>query len=188
MKAKLALLEASPSTSQSLKPFQSKNKGLVAKTFDWDEKEVSNVEEITHVRVLMALADYELSVGKNYDCNGEWIDITMRKIHIKKPIWYVDSGCLKSDHLGKFDAKADDGYFPGYSFVSKVFRVFNTRRQQIEETYHDTFNESIEATRKKWTRLQLYTKSDEESHITARDGVTKQYNGVKTSKRRRLDF
>ncbi|GJS92663.1 retrovirus-related pol polyprotein from transposon TNT 1-94 [Tanacetum coccineum] len=41
------------------------------------------------------------------------------------------------DHLGKFDAKANDGYFLGYSFVSKAFRVYNIRRQQIEETYHD---------------------------------------------------
>ncbi|GKA24360.1 retrovirus-related pol polyprotein from transposon TNT 1-94 [Tanacetum coccineum] len=49
------------------------------------------------------------------------------------------------DHLGKFDVKADDGYFLGYSFVSKAFRVFNTRRQQIEETYHVTFDESMEA-------------------------------------------
>ncbi|GKD51006.1 retrovirus-related pol polyprotein from transposon TNT 1-94 [Tanacetum coccineum] len=32
------------------------------------------------------------------------------------------------DHLGKFDAKADDGYFLGYSSVSKAFRVYNTRR------------------------------------------------------------
>nr|GEV24569.1 retrovirus-related Pol polyprotein from transposon TNT 1-94 [Tanacetum cinerariifolium] len=51
------------------------------------------------------------------------------------------------DHLGKFDAKADDGYFLGYSFVSKSFRVFNTRRQQVEETYHVTFDESMEAIR-----------------------------------------
>ncbi|GKE84524.1 retrovirus-related pol polyprotein from transposon TNT 1-94, partial [Tanacetum coccineum] len=51
------------------------------------------------------------------------------------------------DHLGKFDAKADDGYFLGYSFVSKAFRVFNTRRQQVKETYHVTFNESMEAIR-----------------------------------------
>ncbi|GKD22355.1 retrovirus-related pol polyprotein from transposon TNT 1-94 [Tanacetum coccineum] len=51
------------------------------------------------------------------------------------------------DHLGKFDAKANDGYFLGYSFVSKAFRVFNTRRQQVEETYHVTFDESIEAIR-----------------------------------------
>ncbi|GJZ72760.1 retrovirus-related pol polyprotein from transposon TNT 1-94 [Tanacetum coccineum] len=45
------------------------------------------------------------------------------------------------DHLGKFNAKADDGYFLGYSSVSKAFRVYNTRRQQIEETYHVTFDE-----------------------------------------------
>ncbi|GJW21821.1 retrovirus-related pol polyprotein from transposon TNT 1-94 [Tanacetum coccineum] len=47
----------------------------------------------------------------------------------------------------KFDAKADDGYFLGYSFVLKAFRVFNTRRQQVEETYHVTFDESLEAIR-----------------------------------------
>ncbi|GKD67989.1 retrovirus-related pol polyprotein from transposon TNT 1-94 [Tanacetum coccineum] len=51
------------------------------------------------------------------------------------------------DHLGKFNAKADDGYFLGYSSVSKAFRVYNTRRQQIEETYHVTFDESMEAIR-----------------------------------------
>ncbi|GJU45665.1 retrovirus-related pol polyprotein from transposon TNT 1-94 [Tanacetum coccineum] len=52
------------------------------------------------------------------------------------------------DHLGTFDAKADDGYFLGYSFVSKSFRVFNTRRQQIEERdYHVEFDESMEAIR-----------------------------------------
>ncbi|GJT82865.1 hypothetical protein Tco_1057207 [Tanacetum coccineum] len=40
MKAKLALLEASPSSSENPKSFQPKNKGLVAETFDWDEEEV----------------------------------------------------------------------------------------------------------------------------------------------------
>ncbi|GJZ69994.1 hypothetical protein Tco_0633544 [Tanacetum coccineum] len=79
MKAKLALLEASLSTSQPSKPFQSKNKGLVVETFDWDEEEVSDDEEETQVKVLMALADDELSVGKNHARNGEWIDITMKK-------------------------------------------------------------------------------------------------------------
>ncbi|GJS76764.1 retrovirus-related pol polyprotein from transposon TNT 1-94 [Tanacetum coccineum] len=48
------------------------------------------------------------------------------------------------DYLGKFDEKADDGYFLGYSLVSKAFRVFNTRRQQTEETYHITFDESTD--------------------------------------------
>ncbi|GKC06662.1 retrovirus-related pol polyprotein from transposon TNT 1-94 [Tanacetum coccineum] len=48
------------------------------------------------------------------------------------------------DHLGKFDAKADGGYVLGYSFVTKAF---NTRRQNIEETYPVTFDESMEAIR-----------------------------------------
>ncbi|GJZ88319.1 retrovirus-related pol polyprotein from transposon TNT 1-94 [Tanacetum coccineum] len=52
-----------------------------------------------------------------------------------------------SDHLRKFVAKVDDRYFLGYSFNSKAFKVFNTRRQQIEETYHVTFDESIKAIR-----------------------------------------
>ncbi|GKC95946.1 hypothetical protein Tco_1161388, partial [Tanacetum coccineum] len=51
----------------------------------------------------------------------------------------------------KFDEKSDDGYFFGYSLVSKAFRVFNTRRQQTKETYHITFNESTDAI--KFTKL-----------------------------------
>ncbi|GJS60397.1 ribonuclease H-like domain-containing protein [Tanacetum coccineum] len=56
-------------------------------------------------------------------------------------------GCLvfihkNIDHLGKFDEKADDGFFLGYSLVAKAFRVFNIRRQEIKETYHVTFNEA----------------------------------------------
>ncbi|GJU20228.1 hypothetical protein Tco_1153570 [Tanacetum coccineum] len=50
-----------------------------------------------------------------------------------------------NSELTMFDEKADDGYLLGYSLVSKAFRVFNTRRQQIEETYHKTFDESPDA-------------------------------------------
>nr|GEU71077.1 hypothetical protein [Tanacetum cinerariifolium] len=49
------------------------------------------------------------------------------------------------DYLGKFDEKANDDYLLRYSLVSKAFRVFNTRRQQTEETYHITFDESPDA-------------------------------------------
>ncbi|GJR05357.1 hypothetical protein Tco_0528341 [Tanacetum coccineum] len=82
MKAKLTLLETSPSTSQSLKPFQTKNKGLVSEIFDWDEEEVSNDEEITQVKVRIALTDDELSVAKNNARNGEWIDIKIKSEQI----------------------------------------------------------------------------------------------------------
>ncbi|GJT67373.1 retrovirus-related pol polyprotein from transposon TNT 1-94 [Tanacetum coccineum] len=45
------------------------------------------------------------------------------------------------DRLRKFDEKADDGFFLGYSPVAKAFRVFNIKRQEIEESYHVTFSE-----------------------------------------------
>ncbi|GJY62543.1 retrovirus-related pol polyprotein from transposon TNT 1-94 [Tanacetum coccineum] len=49
------------------------------------------------------------------------------------------------DHLGKFDEKADDGFFLGYSPVAKAFSVFNIRRQEMEEIVHVTFSEDDEA-------------------------------------------
>nr|GEW77186.1 retrovirus-related Pol polyprotein from transposon TNT 1-94 [Tanacetum cinerariifolium]GEZ80628.1 retrovirus-related Pol polyprotein from transposon TNT 1-94 [Tanacetum cinerariifolium] len=54
---------------------------LVAETFDWDEEEVSDDEEMTQVKILMALANDEFLVGKNHARSDEWIDITMRKRH-----------------------------------------------------------------------------------------------------------
>nr|GEW45891.1 putative ribonuclease H-like domain-containing protein [Tanacetum cinerariifolium] len=46
------------------------------------------------------------------------------------------------DHLGKFDGKADEGFFIGYSTHSKAFRVFNTRTKIVEENLHITFLEN----------------------------------------------
>ncbi|GKD70139.1 retrovirus-related pol polyprotein from transposon TNT 1-94, partial [Tanacetum coccineum] len=40
------------------------------------------------------------------------------------------------DHLGKFDGKADEGFFVGYSTNSKAFRVFNSRTRIIEKNLH----------------------------------------------------
>ncbi|GJV24777.1 putative ribonuclease H-like domain-containing protein [Tanacetum coccineum] len=46
------------------------------------------------------------------------------------------------DPLGKFDGKADERFFVGYSINSKVFRVFNTRTRKVEENLHITFLEN----------------------------------------------
>ncbi|GJX14724.1 retrovirus-related pol polyprotein from transposon TNT 1-94, partial [Tanacetum coccineum] len=53
----------------------------ITETFDWDEEKVSDEEEVTQVKVLMALAGDELTVRKSHACNGEWVDITMRKVN-----------------------------------------------------------------------------------------------------------
>ncbi|GJQ96291.1 retrovirus-related pol polyprotein from transposon TNT 1-94 [Tanacetum coccineum] len=46
------------------------------------------------------------------------------------------------DQLGKFDGKADEGFFIGYSLNSKAFRVFNSRIRIVEENLHIRFSES----------------------------------------------
>nr|GEW01838.1 hypothetical protein [Tanacetum cinerariifolium] len=56
IKAKLALLEAS-------------------------EEEVFKDEEVTQVKVLMALVDDELNVKNSHARNGAWVDITIRKVN-----------------------------------------------------------------------------------------------------------
>nr|GEX94311.1 retrovirus-related Pol polyprotein from transposon TNT 1-94 [Tanacetum cinerariifolium] len=49
------------------------------------------------------------------------------------------------DHLGKFDEKADDGFFLGYSLVAKAFRVFNIKRQEMEKIVYVTFSKDDDA-------------------------------------------
>nr|GEW61741.1 retrovirus-related Pol polyprotein from transposon TNT 1-94 [Tanacetum cinerariifolium] len=56
-------------------------------------------------------------------------------------------GCLVTifntlDPLGKFDGKADEGFFIGYSVNSKAFKVFNHRTRIVDETLHITFLEN----------------------------------------------
>ncbi|GJU49058.1 ribonuclease H-like domain-containing protein [Tanacetum coccineum] len=60
---------------------------------------------------------------------------------------YSENGChvmiLNTlDHLGKFDAKGDEGFFVGYSLSSKAFRVYNKRTRHIEENLHIDFLEN----------------------------------------------
>nr|GEY09855.1 ribonuclease H-like domain-containing protein [Tanacetum cinerariifolium] len=41
--------------------------------------------------------------------------------------------------LGTFDGKSDEGFFVGYSLISKAFRVYNTRTKKVEENLHIGF-------------------------------------------------
>ncbi|GJW70776.1 putative ribonuclease H-like domain-containing protein [Tanacetum coccineum] len=43
------------------------------------------------------------------------------------------------DHLGKFDGKADEGFFVAYLIKSKSIRVFNSRTRIVEENLHVQF-------------------------------------------------
>nr|GFA01804.1 ribonuclease H-like domain-containing protein [Tanacetum cinerariifolium] len=43
---------------------------------------------------------------------------------------------------GRFDGKADEGFFVGYPVNNNAFRVFNSRTKIVEETLHITFLEN----------------------------------------------
>ncbi|GJV05927.1 ribonuclease H-like domain-containing protein [Tanacetum coccineum] len=59
----------------------------------------------------------------------------------------ADSKCLVTilntiDHSSKFNGKADEGFFVGYSVNNKAFRVFNSKTRLVEENLHIRFSES----------------------------------------------
>nr|GFA74185.1 ribonuclease H-like domain-containing protein [Tanacetum cinerariifolium] len=69
----------------------------------------------------------------------------------KNSVLFTDSKCLvlgkdfklnDDNHLEKFNAKGDEGYFVGYSPSSKAFRVFNKRTKKVEENLHLDFLEN----------------------------------------------
>ncbi|GKF07301.1 hypothetical protein Tco_0041525, partial [Tanacetum coccineum] len=56
-------------------------------------------------------------------------------------------------YLCKFDEKADEGFFIGYSTNSKAFRVFNSRTKIVEKNLHVQFSENtpnITGSRPNW--------------------------------------
>ncbi|GJZ77925.1 retrovirus-related pol polyprotein from transposon TNT 1-94 [Tanacetum coccineum] len=124
-----------------------------------------NIENLNEVRVKKLRSDYgtefrnhkleEFCDEKAYDVfRGRSPDIS----------YFYVFGCLvhihnHRDHLGKFDEKADDGFFLGYSLVAKAFRVFNIRRQEMEGTIHVTFSEDDEA-------ISQSSTEDEDIHLS----------------------
>jgi len=50
----------------------------------------------------------------------------------------------EKENLGKFDSKADEAIFLGYSLTSKVYRVFNRRILNVEKSMHVVFDEIVD--------------------------------------------
>jgi len=46
------------------------------------------------------------------------------------------------DNIGKFDAKADNGIFIGYSSHSHAYRIYNKHTMTVEESVHVVFDET----------------------------------------------
>ncbi|GJX14969.1 ribonuclease H-like domain-containing protein [Tanacetum coccineum] len=64
--------------------------------------------------------------------------VDLKSIGLRCPVTILNT----RDHLGKFDGKADEGFFVGYSIVSKAMRVFNKRTRIVEETLNIRYLEN----------------------------------------------
>ncbi|GJT40424.1 hypothetical protein Tco_0940289 [Tanacetum coccineum] len=86
IKARLYPLSTEGSSSKETKATKDMNKGIIAEVYDWDEEEVSSDEDdMMNVKVLMALAKDEdaindNAVAKESACNGEWVNIIIKKV------------------------------------------------------------------------------------------------------------
>ncbi|GKD56724.1 putative ribonuclease H-like domain-containing protein [Tanacetum coccineum] len=81
------------------------------------------------------------------------------------------------DPLSKFDEKADEGFFVGYSINSKAFRVFNTRTRKVEENMHINFLENkpnVVGSRPEWLfDIDLLTNSMNYEPVTVGNQTNK---------------
>ena len=67
-----------------------------------------------------------------------------RKLNVKF-IHVFGSRCFifnSKENRNKFDAKADEGIFLGYSLNSNAYTVLNKHSKKIEETYYVTFDDN----------------------------------------------
>nr|GEV86045.1 hypothetical protein [Tanacetum cinerariifolium] len=87
LKAKMAVLtkridDFSKGKSEKGKSKQERSeKGLIVESFNWDDDSVSSKDErITKIRAFMAITEDEPS-GKADARSGQWVDITMKKVH-----------------------------------------------------------------------------------------------------------
>ncbi|GJW50012.1 putative ribonuclease H-like domain-containing protein [Tanacetum coccineum] len=81
-----------------------------------------------------------------------------------RPFGCPDTILNTIDHLGKFNGKADERFFVGYSLNSKAFRVFNSRTRIVEENLHIRFSESTP------NAVDLKSSHDDRSKPSSDDG------------------
>nr|GEU50046.1 retrovirus-related Pol polyprotein from transposon TNT 1-94 [Tanacetum cinerariifolium] len=123
------------------RPWLSEAEGFILPNHDTDESSVYS----TPLPSLKKLDGVELISGSKTIKSILKSKSTFKAEAFKGVIINEPSSAPARDHLAKFNENADDGYFLGYSLVSKAFKVFNTKRQKTKETYHITFDKSLDA-------------------------------------------
>nr|GEV10924.1 hypothetical protein [Tanacetum cinerariifolium] len=94
---------------------------------------VAKRRNITLIEAARTMTSYDVFIGTSPDISYFYVFGCPVHIHNHK------------DHLRKFNKKANDEFFLGYSPVAKAFRVFNIKRKEMEEIVHVTFSKDDES-------------------------------------------
>ncbi|GKD01037.1 retrovirus-related pol polyprotein from transposon TNT 1-94 [Tanacetum coccineum] len=97
------------------------------------QEEVSDEEEVTQVKVLIALADDELTVGKSHAHNGEWVDITIRKVNT---LLSIDEDVDWQNYLKSENYKAQP-----YQYASSSKQILKAKAKPFPPCTHCGFND-----------------------------------------------
>ncbi|GJV85180.1 retrovirus-related pol polyprotein from transposon TNT 1-94 [Tanacetum coccineum] len=180
MKAKLALLEANPPTSQSSKPFQSKNKGLVAKTFDWDEEEVFDVRKRLRSSETKSTIPSVHTKVKNTEQESKLNELTKLVQKLKEEVYVKQPPGFESSEFPDYVCKLDKALYglkqaPMACYkLSKQFEKLMTKKFEISMMGELTYflglqikqdDKGISICQKQYTRnlLKEYKISDSSS-------------------------
>ncbi|GJS28288.1 hypothetical protein Tco_0488908 [Tanacetum coccineum] len=129
VKAKLALLSSSASASKATTV---KNKGLIAEAYEWDEEEVSfDDNEMVEVKVLMALAEDNDAVSKEGARNGEWVKISMRKVHTLLEMEDNDDRKTYLDYLCNYLNYVEEQKINLLAKHKNIVQELNTCKEQL---------------------------------------------------------
>nr|GEX54105.1 ribonuclease H-like domain-containing protein [Tanacetum cinerariifolium] len=110
-----------------------------------------------YLKSLWRIVKDRFSTSKPTNFSNEYLLLTLKRM-FEKPneqdaIWRNQKSVhglalsIAAEELmlpseSKFDGKADEGFFVGYSTNSKAFRIFNSRTRIVEENLHVKFSEN----------------------------------------------
>nr|GEU76252.1 uncharacterized mitochondrial protein AtMg00810-like [Tanacetum cinerariifolium] len=138
------------------------------------------------------LIDLRLPLGGGFPSKTNHLNLFVQS-DIRKPIWYLDTGCsslisinklFDAKYIVQFDAKRETIFNSNKEVVMIAPRGLNTRRQQTEETYHITFYESTNAIKFTFPSVDNITiadseryQPDEPEHVVIEVDASSDHNG-----------
>ncbi|GJZ32050.1 retrovirus-related pol polyprotein from transposon TNT 1-94 [Tanacetum coccineum] len=153
LKAKMAILTkrindmTKGKSEKGKKEKEKSEKGLIAESFDWDDKSVSLDDEgSTKIMAFMAITKEEPSVGKADARSGQWVDITIKRI--KGKTWLINFNSTfnkKISYIGSELSNVKNNVSINCSLQNEVIRV-NLENESLKDEIID-----LKKVIEKWT-------------------------------------